>query len=43
MDLTYCTSDTLRDIIARERIYGRAFGVLAEACRAELAKRCERS
>ena len=31
----------LRGLIASEREYGRAFGVLAEACRKELAKRGE--
>lgn len=32
----------LRDLIATEREQGRAFGQTAEACRDELAKRCER-
>jgi hypothetical protein len=31
--------ERLRDIIDREREHGRAFGFLADACRAELAKR----
>lgn len=32
----------LRDLIAVERENGRAFGPIAEACRDELAQRCER-
>jgi hypothetical protein len=40
--LALCTPAGLRDIIASEREKGFAFGMVAEACRDELAKRCER-
>lgn len=40
--LAVCTTRDLREIIAVERAAGHAFGMVAEACRDELAKRCER-
>lgn len=36
-------SATLRDVIATEREQLRAFGPVAEACRDELARRCEQA
>lgn len=36
------TAAELRDLIAVERENGRAFGPVAEACRDELARKCER-